>query len=111
MHTLLNPLPPKPLALPRSVATVAAELRRRAVEGELTLPEPGHGQTPQRWSALAALGRTDLTLARLAEGHVDALAILAEAGRDRPRTRSTACGRPRQAAPAPPSNTGPTVRG
>ncbi|HEY4022860.1 MAG TPA: acyl-CoA dehydrogenase family protein [Pseudonocardiaceae bacterium] len=82
MHTLLNPLPPKPLALPRSVATVAAELRRRAVEGELTLPEPGRGQTPQRWSALAALGRTDLALARLAEGHVDALAILAEAGRE-----------------------------
>jgi alkylation response protein AidB-like acyl-CoA dehydrogenase len=63
------------------VRTVATELRRRATSGELTLPEPGHGETPSRWSALAALGRTDLTLARLAEGHVDARAILAEAER------------------------------
>lgn len=34
-----------------------------------------------RWRALSALGRTDLILARLAEGHLDAVAILAEAGR------------------------------
>lgn len=81
MRTLLDPTPPKPLPLPRSAGTVATELRRRVASGELTLPEPGRGQTPQRWSALAALGRTDLTLARLAEGHADAVAILAEAGR------------------------------
>jgi alkylation response protein AidB-like acyl-CoA dehydrogenase len=81
VHTLLDPVPPKPLALPRSVTTVKTELRRRAIAGELTLPEPGAGQTPRRWSALAALGRTDLALARLAEGHTDALAIFAEAGR------------------------------
>lgn len=81
MLTLLDPVPPKPLALPRSVTTLETELRRRAVAGELTLPEPGRGQTPARWSALAALGRVDLALARLAEGHVDAHAILAEAGR------------------------------
>lgn len=81
VHTLLAPIPPKPLAVPRSVATVETELRRRALAGELTLPEPGRGQTPRRWSVLAELGRTDLTLARLAEGHVDALAILAEANR------------------------------
>jgi alkylation response protein AidB-like acyl-CoA dehydrogenase len=81
MRTLLDPTPPKPLPLPRSAGTVATELRRRVASGELTLPEPGRGQTPQRWAALAALGRTDLTLARLAEGHADAVAILAEAGR------------------------------
>lgn len=34
-----------------------------------------------RWQLLAALGRTDLVIARLAEGHLDALAILAETGR------------------------------
>ncbi len=34
-----------------------------------------------RWRLLSALGRTDLVLARLVEGHLDALAILAEAGR------------------------------
>lgn len=33
-----------------------------------------------RWRLLAALGRTDLVVARLVEGHLDALAILAEAG-------------------------------
>jgi alkylation response protein AidB-like acyl-CoA dehydrogenase len=81
VHTLLGSAPPKPLAGPRSVDTVEIELRRRAAAGELTLPQPGTGQTPRRWSALAALGRTDLVLARLGEGHTDALAILAEAGR------------------------------
>lgn len=44
------------------------------------LPRPGHGDTVGRWRALAAWGRADLVLARLAEGHTDALAILAEAG-------------------------------
>ncbi len=47
----------------------------------LDLPLPGARHTRERWAALAALGRYDLALARLAEGHVDALAILAEAGR------------------------------
>jgi len=49
--------------------------------GELDLPLPGAGQTARRWAALADWGGRDLSLARLAEGHVDALAILAEAGR------------------------------
>lgn len=35
----------------------------------------------RRWQLLSALGRTDLVLARLLEGHLDALAILDEAGR------------------------------
>jgi alkylation response protein AidB-like acyl-CoA dehydrogenase len=47
--------------------------------GELALPAPGHG-TVERWRGLARLGRRDLPSARLAEGHVDALAILGEAG-------------------------------
>lgn len=34
-----------------------------------------------RWQLLSALGRTDLVLARLLEGHLDALAVLAEGGR------------------------------
>jgi hypothetical protein len=62
-------------------AAVGAELRRMLAAGELDLPQPGAGQTARRWAALAAWGRRDLALARLAEGHVDALAILAEAGR------------------------------
>ncbi len=44
------------------------------------LPPPGVGETRSRWSALATLGAIDLTVARVAEPHLDALAILAEAG-------------------------------
>lgn len=50
-----------------------------AVEsGRLDLPLPGSGATWRRWSALADLAGEDLSLARLGEGHVDAIAILAE---------------------------------
>jgi alkylation response protein AidB-like acyl-CoA dehydrogenase len=52
-----------------------------AVEsGRLDLPLPGHGRTRVRWAALAGLAESDLSLARLAEGHADALAILDELG-------------------------------
>ena len=52
-----------------------------AVEsGRLNLPLPGGGRTRERWAALADLAEEDLSLARLAEGHADALAILAELG-------------------------------
>jgi hypothetical protein len=52
-----------------------------AVEsGRLNLPQPGAGRTRERWAALAELAEEDLSLARLAEGHTDALAILAELG-------------------------------
>ena len=50
-------------------------------QGRLDLPRPGHGRTRERLLALAALGRQDPVLARLGEGHADALAILAELGR------------------------------
>ncbi|GAA4602766.1 acyl-CoA dehydrogenase [Actinoallomurus liliacearum] len=42
------------------------------------LPLPGGGATRARWAALARLAEEDLSLARLSEGHFDALAILAE---------------------------------
>lgn len=45
------------------------------------LPLPGHGDTWERFSILAALAEEDLSLARLGEGHADALAILHESGR------------------------------
>jgi hypothetical protein len=41
---------------------------------------PGQGETAVRHLRLMELGREDLELARLAEAHWDALAILAEAG-------------------------------
>lgn len=52
-----------------------------AVAGPLRdLPLPGSGRTRARWSVLADLASQDLSVGRLAEGHADALAILAELG-------------------------------
>ncbi|MBF6558114.1 MAG: acyl-CoA dehydrogenase [Acidimicrobiales bacterium] len=45
------------------------------------LPLPGHGDTWERFEILASLAEEDLSLARLGEGHADALAILDESGR------------------------------
>jgi alkylation response protein AidB-like acyl-CoA dehydrogenase len=58
-----------------------AEAFADAVEsGRLNLPLPGAGRTRERWAVLAGLAGDDLSLARLAEGHADAVAILAELG-------------------------------
>jgi alkylation response protein AidB-like acyl-CoA dehydrogenase len=48
--------------------------------GELVLPLPGRGATPLRHDVLKRWGAKDLSLARIAEAHTDALAILGEAG-------------------------------
>jgi alkylation response protein AidB-like acyl-CoA dehydrogenase len=58
---------------------VTGEAFRAAVEsGRLDLPLPGSGRTRERWAAFADLAGEDLSLVRLAEGHADAVAILAE---------------------------------
>jgi hypothetical protein len=44
------------------------------------LPLPGGGGTLRRWQHLALVAHHDLSLAKLYEGHTDALAILAELG-------------------------------
>lgn len=44
------------------------------------VPLPGSGATLLRWQALAAVAATDLSLAKLYEGHTDALAIFGELG-------------------------------
>jgi alkylation response protein AidB-like acyl-CoA dehydrogenase len=60
-----------------------------AVEsGRLNLPLPGSGATRERWAAFADLAGEDLSLARLAEGHADAVAILAELRGPRPEPGS-----------------------
>ena len=51
-----------------------------AAEAGSALPEPGAGSTSYLWSALATLGAADLTVARVLEPHLDALAILGQAG-------------------------------
>jgi alkylation response protein AidB-like acyl-CoA dehydrogenase len=58
---------------------IIAAVTRLADYGALALPLPGSGDTADRFRALAELAAIDLCLARLAEGHVDAVAILAEA--------------------------------
>ncbi|GLU48582.1 acyl-CoA dehydrogenase family protein [Nocardiopsis ansamitocini] len=65
-------------ALPDHARTVAAALAEEIRRGGLDLPLPGKGRTWQRWERLRDLGRRDLSLARLAEGHTDAVAILDE---------------------------------
>jgi alkylation response protein AidB-like acyl-CoA dehydrogenase len=61
------------------------ELRGLVRSDALELPDPGCGATPERLTRLLELARSDLSLARLAEAHVDAVAILHEAGRAAPR--------------------------
>lgn len=47
-------------------------------------PLPGSGRTRELWDALASIAAIDLTTARVIEPHLDALAILAEAGESSP---------------------------
>src|ERR1700750_1859587 len=61
-------------------AATAAVFAEAVESGRLNLPLPGGGQTRERWAVLADLAGKDLSLGRLAEGHADALAILAELG-------------------------------
>jgi hypothetical protein len=54
--------------------------------GRLELPLPASGRTAERWQRLAALAAEDLVAARIAEAHLDAVAILDELGAKPPRT-------------------------
>lgn len=82
---------------PEALARMAAERARAAWHGDVPpdldaafavahdlgpwLPLPAQGDTLTLWEALASLGAVDLTVARVAEPHFDALAILREARR------------------------------
>jgi hypothetical protein len=67
-----------------AAARTAAAFVAAVESGRLNVPQPGGGRTGERWAVLADLATEDLSLARLAEGHADALAILAELGASRP---------------------------
>ncbi|CCH88885.1 Putative acyl-CoA dehydrogenase [Modestobacter italicus] len=58
--------------------TATAAAFRDLVTAGWSVPLPGAGATLARWRALAAVGEQDLALARLVEGHADAVAVLAE---------------------------------
>ena len=57
-------------------SAAALELARRIGPD---VPLPGAGDTRSRWELLAGLSAADLTAGRVAEAHLDALAIVAEA--------------------------------
>ncbi|WP_077085938.1 acyl-CoA dehydrogenase family protein [Mycobacterium rhizamassiliense] len=48
--------------------------------GRLEMPLPASGRTAERWQRLASLAEDDIAAARIAEAHVDAVAILHELG-------------------------------
>lgn len=60
--------------------TAAQMLERLVAAGLDRLPWPGGGATLNRWQALSLVASHDLSLAKLYEGHTDALAILDELG-------------------------------
>lgn len=60
------------------LADASAQLHEILRLGLDNLPLPGSGATLKRWQALALVAGQSLSLAKLYEGHTDALAILAE---------------------------------
>ncbi|MEZ0491095.1 acyl-CoA dehydrogenase [Kineococcus sp. TBRC 1896] len=67
--------------MPTPLVDAALALCRRLTR---EVPLPGAGDTRRRWDVLATLAEQDLTLARVVEAHLDAVAVLAEAGREPP---------------------------
>lgn len=58
----------------------AGLVRHWLESGRLELPLPASGRTAERWQRLAALAEENIVAARVAEAHVDAVAILHELG-------------------------------
>ncbi|WP_186320740.1 acyl-CoA dehydrogenase family protein [Kocuria rhizophila] len=75
------PLPPAAVPDPQAVRDFVAHALDRARELGRHLPTPGEGRTAELWRSLSGLGRADLAYARIIEPHLDALAILRQAGR------------------------------
>lgn len=75
--------PPGQTTAPRPADGVAERFRALAATAD-EVPLPGSGRTRGRLGRLRAAARESLPLARLVEGHLDALAILHDAGRSAP---------------------------
>ncbi len=52
------------------------------IQYSLDVPYPGEGQTFRRWQILSQVAALDLSLAKIFESHLDALAILHELRED-----------------------------
>jgi alkylation response protein AidB-like acyl-CoA dehydrogenase len=63
------------------VISIQSQLKEFVRNNGPQLPLPGSGNTWRRFTSLAEQASIDLSLGRLCEGHADALAILAEAGK------------------------------
>jgi len=61
-----------------TIESLALQLERLIDGGGDRLPLPGDGNTLERWRMLADVASHDLGLAKLFEGHTDALAIVSE---------------------------------
>lgn len=78
--------PPVPTTLPALKHALAdgrrlspgVRMQQLVAAGHAQLPLPAQGRTLERWQALAEVAHHDLSLAKLYEGHADALAILSE---------------------------------
>ncbi|MFJ9406594.1 acyl-CoA dehydrogenase [Streptomyces sp. NPDC101393] len=68
----------RPGAARRETAQRFSAVVSEIASGALDFPLPGSGRTSQRFAALRSVAQRDLCLARLVEGHTDAIAILAE---------------------------------
>ena len=75
------PFPPAAVPDPQAVRAFVDHALDRARELGCRLPAPGEGRTAELWRSLSGLGRTDLACARIIEPHLDAVAILRQAGR------------------------------
>jgi alkylation response protein AidB-like acyl-CoA dehydrogenase len=71
-----------PFALDRAAADAAQQVADLVRQLATAWPAPAAAPVRTTWRALAALGRADLAVGRLVEGHVDALWILHEGGRE-----------------------------
>ena len=85
MRRVANGVLPRPVAGEDAGARevhgseLVGELQRFAAGRAHGVPLPGHDATRRRFAELAEVAARDLSLGRLVEGHLDALAILSEA--------------------------------
>jgi hypothetical protein len=67
-----------------TVSDSVSENFSRCARLATALPQPGSGETQKRFAALRSIASQNPSLGRLMEAHEDAVAILAEAGSERP---------------------------